>query len=180
MTNENVDQGTLGITVTPEALGVEDPGGNKQVTVEYEYNGKPYVKQTPLARFLGDIYLPGGTMYMDTPAGQEERRRWAVPRQLRKEFESAKKVKRAMLSITALGLYECRINGKRVGDYILAPEWTDYNKRVQVQTYDVTKMIQPGENALGVMLGNGWYCGGWMRWRKELHPTTPKPPPTSR
>ena len=169
--NENVDQGTLGITVTPEALGVEDPGGNKQVTVEYEYNGKPYVKQTPLARFLGDIYLPGGTMYMDTPAGQEERRRWAVPRQLRKEFESAKKVKRAMLSITALGLYECRINGKRVGDYILAPEWTDYNKRVQVQTYDVTKMIQPGENALGVMLGNGWYCGGWMRWRKELHPT---------
>ena len=174
--NENVDRGTLGITVTPEALGVEDPGGMKQVTVEYEYNGKSFIKQTPLANTLGDIYLPEGSMFMDTPAGQDERRRWAVPRQLRKEFESAKKVKRAMLYVTALGLYECRINGKRVGDHILAPEWSDYNKRLQYQSYDVTGMIKPGGNAMGVMLGNGWYCGGWMQWRKELHPTYGRDP----
>ena len=169
--NTRIKEGTLGTTVTPKALGVEDPGGNKQVTVEYEFNGKSYVKQTPQAKTLGDIYLPEGSMYMDTPEGQEERRRWPVPRQLRKEFKSTKTVTRAMLYVTALGLYEVRLNGKRVGDQMLAPEWTDYNKRVQYQAFDVTGMIDSGDNAMGVLLGNGWYCGGWMQWRTELHPT---------
>ena len=54
---------------------------------------------------------------------------------------------------------------------MLAPEWTDYNKRVQYQAFDVTGMIDSGDNAMGVLLGNGWYCGGWMQWRTELHPT---------
>ena len=165
-----INKGTLGITCTPKALGVEDPGGRKQLTVEYEYNGKPHVKQTPLAELLGDIYLPDATMYMDTPEGQEERRRWPVPRQLRREFEAGKSVKRATLYVTALGLYEFRINGERVGDQLLAPEWTDYHKRVQYQTHDVTDLIRPGANAIGAWLGNGWYCGGWMFWGKQLRP----------
>ena len=83
----------------------------------------------------------------------------------RKSFEipAGQTVSSATLTITALGLYEAELNGRRVGDYIFAPGWTDYRKRVQYQQYDVTAQISAGENALGVVLGDGWYCGfvGW-------------------
>ena len=52
-------------------------------------------------------------------------------------------------------LYELRINGKRVGDHVLAPEWTDYTKRIQYQTYDVTSLLKQGDNAIGAYLAAG-------------------------
>lgn len=79
--------------------------------------------------------------------------------QLRKEFPVAKKVKRALLYATALGSYEVRLNGKKVGDYMLAPEWTDYHTRVQYQAFDVTKQVKEGSNAISAFLGDGWYAG---------------------
>ncbi|WP_329214182.1 glycoside hydrolase family 78 protein [Streptomyces sp. NBC_00683] len=80
--------------------------------------------------------------------------------QLRKEFRlGRKRVARARLYSTALGLYEVFLNGKRVGEDRLAPGWTDYNKRVQYQTYDVTGLLAAGGNALGVTLAPGWYAG---------------------
>ncbi|MDX2227283.1 MAG: glycoside hydrolase family 78 protein [Verrucomicrobiae bacterium] len=78
---------------------------------------------------------------------------------VRTEFEVLRPVKRAMLYATALGLYETRINGGKVGNYLLAPEWTDYRKRIQYQTYDVSALIQEGRNAWGAILGAGWYAG---------------------
>jgi len=78
---------------------------------------------------------------------------------LRKPFALDKPVKRAVATVSALGLYELRINGRRVGDHILAPEWTDYHKRVQYQAYDVTALLRPGANAIGATLGDGWYAG---------------------
>lgn len=78
---------------------------------------------------------------------------------MRKEFKLARKVKRALLFVTALGLYEVRLNGKRVGNQVLAPEWTDYHVRVQYQTYDVSRHLREGINAVGVLLGDGWYAG---------------------
>ncbi len=63
---------------------------------------------------------------------------------MRKEFGVAGDVASATLYITALGVYEARINGARVGDHQLAPEWTDYLTRVQYQAYDVTKMLTSG------------------------------------
>ena len=84
-----------------------------------------------------------------------------TPPLLRKSFglNCASGLKHATAYVTALGLYELRINGERIGDHVLAPEWTDYHKRIQYQTYDVTSMVTAGENALGVMLGDGWYAG---------------------
>ncbi|MEN8654919.1 alpha-L-rhamnosidase [Streptomyces sp. 21So2-11] len=80
--------------------------------------------------------------------------------QLRHEFRlKTRKVARARLYSTALGLYEAHLNGKRVGDDRLAPGWTDYRKRVQYQTYDVTDLLERGNNALGVTLATGWYAG---------------------
>ena len=66
---------------------------------------------------------------------------------------------KARLYITACGLYEARINGKRVGDFVFAPGSTDYRKRIQYQTYDVTELIKDGENEITVELGDGWYRG---------------------
>ena len=78
---------------------------------------------------------------------------------LRKPFEISGQVVRATAYATAAGVYELRINGRRVGDHLLAPEWTTYDKRIQYQTYDVTDMLTPGGNAVGAHLGEGWYCG---------------------
>lgn len=78
---------------------------------------------------------------------------------LRKSFELKSPVQRAVLYVTALGLYEVRINGRRVGDHLLAPDWTDYRQRVRYQTFDVTGLLKPGGNALGALLANGWYSG---------------------
>jgi alpha-L-rhamnosidase len=66
---------------------------------------------------------------------------------------------RAYAYVSALGAYELHINGHRVGDHVLAPEWTDYNSRVQYQTYDVTRLLREGENAVGAIVGDGWYAG---------------------
>jgi len=78
---------------------------------------------------------------------------------LRKQFSLGKQVKNAKLYATALGVYEMYLNGKKIGDQILAPEWTDYFTRVQYQTYDVTDMLSSGENVVGAMLADGWYSG---------------------
>ena len=77
----------------------------------------------------------------------------------RKRFAAEKPVKNARLYITACGLYEARLGGRRVGDFVMAPGYTDYRRRVQYQTYDVTAMLQPGENELTVQLADGWYRG---------------------
>lgn len=65
----------------------------------------------------------------------------------------------ARLYITALGLYEAEINGKRVGDQVLAPGWTTYDLRQYFQTYDVTDLLEEGENTIAAVVGEGWYAG---------------------
>jgi alpha-L-rhamnosidase len=78
---------------------------------------------------------------------------------LRRSFELPQSIAIARLYITALGVYDVEINGKRVIDIELAPGWTDFSKRVRYQTFDVTRLLKRGENAIGVLLGDGWYCG---------------------
>ena len=70
--------------------------------------------------------------------------------------------------VTAAGVYELRVNGKSVGDNVLAPGWTTYQKRHQYQTYDLTQYLQPGENALGAILAPGWYLSE-LGWEKGNH-----------
>lgn len=72
-----------------------------------------------------------------------------------KNFRCAAKAEKAILKITALGVYEVKINGERVGDFILAPGWTSYLNRLQVQSYDVTNLLKT-ENSLEVTVGQGW------------------------
>ena len=81
----------------------------------------------------------------------------------RNKFLISKKITAATLYITAHGMYEVQLNGKKVGDAYLTPGWTSYNKRLQYQAYDVTAMLTNGSNAIGAMVGNGWYRG-YLAW----------------
>jgi len=74
----------------------------------------------------------------------------------RKSFDLCGAVKDARLSVTALGVYEATLNGRRVGEYVLAPGWTAYAKRLQYQVYDVTDLLRQS-NELTVLVGKGWY-----------------------
>ncbi len=78
---------------------------------------------------------------------------------LRKPFRVEKPVRRATAYATALGLYRLSINGERVGRDELTPGWSEYQKRVYYNTYDVTDLVKKGDNALGALLGDGWYAG---------------------
>lgn len=76
-----------------------------------------------------------------------------------KTFEVKQDVSNAVLSVSALGIYELYINGKKVGDSYFAPGYTDYNKYVQYQTYDITDYLCVGENRVEILVANGWYLG---------------------
>src|SRR4051812_20437771 len=82
---------------------------------------------------------------------------------LRSLLEVPGPIAKARLYATAHGVYEARINGRRVGDHVLASGWTSYANRLRYQTYDVTELLNPGANELEALLGNGWYRGrlGW-------------------
>jgi alpha-L-rhamnosidase len=81
----------------------------------------------------------------------------------RTKFSLNKKIKNATAYITAHGMYEAQINGKRVGNDYLTPGWTSYNKRLQYQAYDVTGLLNDGANAVGIIAGMGWYRG-FLAW----------------
>ena len=90
---------------------------------------------------------------------------------LRREFHVRGVVERARLYVSALGVYEIELNGERVSDHVLAPGWTSYHHRLRYQTYDVTGLLQPGENAIGALLGDGWYRGvfGFGGGRRNIY-----------
>ncbi len=75
-------------------------------------------------------------------------------------------LEKAVLKVTALGLYYAEINGVRVGDSYLTPGWTSYNKTLQMQSYDVTPLLKEDENVISFTVNEGWYCGG-LTWEKK-------------
>jgi alpha-L-rhamnosidase len=91
---------------------------------------------------------------------------------LRHEFDVTRTVRRARIYVTALGSYQLSLNGQRVGDGVLTPDFTDYRKRVLYQTFDVTPLLKNGRNALGAILGDGWFASP-LTWR-GLHFFSPE------
>ena len=87
----------------------------------------------------------------------------------RKQFETSKEIRSAGLEVTCDGVYEAVLNGKRVGEFILAPGWTEYCKRLQVQTYDITPLLC-GSNTLDITVGNGWFRRTNAPWTKTKNP----------
>ncbi len=123
-------------------------------TWEFSTDGtewKPVVA-TDTQRREGGFHTPWGT--------PDDSTHWLAPAPwLRKSFAIAKSVKRATVYAAALGFYELRVNGGRVSRDVFTPGWTEYTKRVHYQTYDVTAQLKPGANAIGALLGDGWFAG---------------------
>lgn len=82
----------------------------------------------------------------------------------RKEVSIDKEIKKARLYITACGLYEARLDGEKIGNFCLAPGITDYRKRIQYQTYDVTSKLTLGKHVFTALLADGWYRGSVGAW----------------
>jgi len=98
----------------------------------------------------------------------------------RKSFNvNHKKITTARLYISGLGYYETYLNGQKVGDHVLDPGWTNYQKQVIYSTYDITQQLQHGTNVIGVMVGNGWYnllpLHMWGRWNLRDYLTIGQP-----
>jgi len=87
------------------------------------------------------------------------------PPWFRKTFDLGKPVKRALAYVTARGIFRLHLNGQQIGKDVFAPEWTDYDKRIQYRTYDVTESLSQGKNAIGAVVGDGWYSS-YLGWRK--------------
>jgi alpha-L-rhamnosidase len=87
---------------------------------------------------------------------------------LRREWTVGGPVERARLYVTALGAYEVEVNGRTVGDHVLAPGWTSYDHRLRYEVHDVTGLVRPGANAIGAWLADGWY-GGRLGWGGGRH-----------
>ena len=81
---------------------------------------------------------------------------------------------RARLYVSALGVFRASLNGTRVGNDDFAPGWTNYHKRVNYCTYDVTDLLQVGDNALGAILGDGWYCGHTSWYHRQMYGERPR------
>lgn len=115
--------------------------------------------------------LVDGRLVAERPVPASESRAAVM---FRKSFHVPVAVRRATAYATGLGLYQLQINGRRVGDHLLAPEWTNYRKHIQYQSYDVTPLLQAGENAVGALVGEGWYLGRLMGIPGDAYGTYPR------
>jgi len=92
----------------------------------------------------------------------------------RRSFICEAEVVSAQLEITAAGVYEAQLNGRRIGDFVLAPGWTEYDTRLQVQRYDVSALLEK-ENVLDVTVGNGWFRRSNPAWSSAPSPHADMP-----
>jgi len=105
---------------------------------------------------------------------ESDTNRYSPSPHFRKEFSVEKNISKAVVYVTSHGLYELHLNGKKVGDQVLTPGWTSYGKRIQYQVYDITGQVVKGKNAVGAVMGDGWYRGtlawgnNWAIYGKRL------------
>src|SRR5437588_10085164 len=119
----------------------------------------------------GLLHADDWTAQFVTPDWEEDSSRPQPGPLLRREFDVRTGVTGARLYVTALGVYEAELNGLTVGDHVLDPGWTSYLHRLRYQTFDVTDLLHEGRNAIGAMLGDGWYRGriGFEGGRRNIY-----------
>ncbi len=113
----------------------------------------------PISVETGLLHPDDWTARFISPAWDEDTSQDNPAPYLRCELDLHSGIKSARLYVTALGVYEAQINGQVVGDHVLAPGWTVYDNRLRYQTFDVTELLQPGRNAMGAIVADGWYRG---------------------
>ncbi len=137
---------------TSNEFAGSDPadGVPKKLVIKYSVEGEK--RELVLAENRELDLLTGNAQPFDT-------KRYLPSPHLRKEFAVEGKVGRAMLFVSAEGVFQMQLNGQRVGDEFFMPGWTDYRKRIYYRAYDVTELLREGGNALGGILGDGWFRG---------------------
>ena len=125
----------------------------------------------PLAFEVGLLTTDDWSAQFITPDWEEDTTSSNPAPYLRSSFDLGTGIRAARLYISALGVYETHLNGQRVGDHVLAPGWTVYNKRLRYQTFDVTDLVEEGPNVLGTIVGEGWYRGrlGFGGGRRNIY-----------
>jgi alpha-L-rhamnosidase len=131
----------------------------------FDNNGKPSSWSEPAYWEMGLLQAGDWKAKWIAPGYTEDSVMRPSP-MFRKQFTANKPIRSARAYITSHGIFEAFINGKRVGDAYLAPGWTSYNKRLQYLTFDVTSLLKQGDNAIGAMLGSGWYRG-YLAWSEN-------------
>lgn len=135
------------------------PSAHYVVRVKIHDNQGNVSDWSPTARFITGLpaaQWQAAFISAETPA-DKERSKGTL---LRREFALPEgEIVSAIVHASALGLYQLYLNGQRVGQDELSPGWTSYHHHLRYQTYDVASLLQPGGNALGAMVGAGWYKG---------------------
>jgi len=131
---------------------------------EKDWNGAQWIgyKNMPTSKRLVE-----GISGYGKPSKNKVEERAVVPL-FRKSFRLNKNIESATLFISGLGQYEASINGKKVGNDFLTPGWTNYEKTVLYNTYDVSDLVKAGSNAIGVIVGNGFFYNNRERYRKLI------------
>lgn len=114
-----------------------------------------------------EIEIPENAQFNLATGKQSDAASGFVTQYLRREFTVAKPVRSARLYATARGVFEVHLNGQKVGREYLAPGWTPYTHKIETLTYDVTEQLRSGANAIGAILGEGWYAGR-LGWEKSM------------
>ncbi len=163
----HVDAGNLSLKVTNEFAG-KDPAFEEKKVLEAQWLVDDWKSGSVTAEnSVCDLTIGRPKQYLPAPY-------------LRKEFTVATGVKRAIIYATAQGVYELSLNGQRVSNDVFMPGWTDYKQRIYYTAYDVTDLLKEGPNAIGAILGDGWFrgnisCvgqnkyGNKLRFKAQLH-----------
>ena len=132
-----------------------------------DWNGAKWIAMEPDVDSLKCIEGNTGKWKDGGPVFDKPVAPYKLP-QLRRDFTATKPVKRAMAYICGLGQFEMFLNGEKVGDHFLDPAWTKFDKEAQYVAFDITGELRDGKNAVGVMLGNGYYHTPHGRYLKLL------------
>ena len=159
-TRKLIASGRFNVTANNEFAG-KDPAylTVKTMEIEYTLNGKT------VRRSLRE----NESFNFRTGKGRAIKGKKFIPEYLRHTFSVGNKIAKARLYVTARGLYEIYLNGDKVGKDFMAPGWTPYHTRIETLTYDVTDQLQKGKNAIGAIIGEGWYAGDMMA-KKFIYP----------
>jgi alpha-L-rhamnosidase len=151
---------------SPESVLVDwpfDPLRSRQrVAVRvraWDRNGAATAWSSPLPIEAGLVEAADWSARFVTPDWEDDLTAPQPSPYLRREFELTREIVCARLHVTAHGVYEPYVNGRVVGDHVLAPGWTSYAHRLRVQTFDVTGLLRVGRNAIGAIVADGWYRG---------------------
>ncbi|MGB8491667.1 MAG: family 78 glycoside hydrolase catalytic domain [Bacteroidales bacterium] len=168
-----------GKTISDESVLVPFGGSGLEPGERYYWQVKVWDNKGRQSGWSETAFWETGLM---SPAGwkakwielESDTNRYSPSPHFRKEFSITRPVRSARVYVTSHGFYELHLNGNSVSDQVFTPGWTTYPKRLQYQVYDVTQMLMNGTNAIGAVLGDGWYRGtlawgnNWAVYGKRL------------